>query len=92
MRGGESIVKRASFVLLELPFMGVYNHGSPSFLEAVTYMDALGFVPLDIVELHRESHVLLQIDCIFVRRDHALVAQCQRAIESFRVVDEGKAS
>ena len=86
LRGGESLVKRASFVLLELPFMGQYNAQAPSFLEVVAYMDSLGFVPLDVVELHRESLVLLQMDVMFVKRGHAVAAQCQRAIESYAVV------
>ena len=87
MRGGEAIMRRASFVLLEVPFMGQYNAGSPSFLEVIAYMDTLGFVPFDILELHHEVSVLLQCDIMFVRRDHAVASRAQRHIENFKVVD-----
>ena len=50
-------------------------------------MDGLGFVPFDVVEQHRESLVLLQIDVMFVRRDCPVAHTCQTRIESFRVVE-----
>lgn len=87
MRGGEDVMRRASFVLLEVPFMGQYNAGSPSFLEVIAYMDTLGFVPFDILELHREVSVLLQCDIMFVRRDHTVASRAQRHIENFKVVE-----
>ena len=86
MMGGEAIVRRAGFVLLEVPFMGQYNAGARGFLEVLQYMQSLGFVPLDVLELHREAHVLLQMDVMFVRSDHLVAANAQRAIESYRVV------
>ena len=86
MMGGEAIVRRAGFVLLEVPFMGQYNAGARGFLEVLQYMQSLGFVPLDVLELHREAHVLLQMDVMFVRTDHLVAANAQRAIESYRVV------
>jgi FkbM family methyltransferase len=88
MKGGEALVHRAAFVLLEVPFMGQYNAGAASFLQVIAYMDSLGFVPFDVPELHREVCVLLQMDIVFVRRDHPVAAQAQRAIESFVVLPE----
>ena len=88
MQGGEPIVRKASFVLLEVPFMGQYNAGARSFVEVVAYMNSLGFVPFDVLELHREVCVLLQMDIMFVRKDHPVAAQAQRRIESFIVVPD----
>ena len=31
MKGGEALMRRASFVLLELPFMGQYNEAAPRY-------------------------------------------------------------
>lgn len=80
LQGGEALVRQCAFLLLELPFMGMYNHGAPSFAESIAYLDGLGFVPYDLPEMHRESGVLLQIDILFVAREHPLVEQCQEAI------------
>ena len=80
LKGGEALVRRCAFVLLEMPFMGTYNHGAPSFLEYMTYLDQLGFVPYDLPEMHREAGVLLQVDVLFIRRDHPLCRTCQEAI------------
>ena len=87
IRGGEALIRRAAFVLLEAPFCGQYNAGAPTFIEVISFMDRLGFVPFDILELHRESHVLLQVDVVFVRRNHPVASRAQQAIESFKVVD-----
>ena len=81
MKGGEALIRRADFVLLELPFMGQYNTAAPTFLEHMVYMDGLGFVPYEIPEFHREGAVLLQIDIVFVRRGHWLIDRCQATID-----------
>ena len=44
-------------------------------------MDRLGFVPFDVPEMHREAGVLMQIDFMFVRRDHPVLQRCQEAID-----------
>ena len=80
LKGGEGLIRAASFLLLELPFMGCYNVGAPSFLEYIAFLDKQGFVPYDLPEMHREAGVLMQIDILFVARSHALVRQCQEAI------------
>ena len=80
LKGGEALVRCASFLLLELPFMGCYNIGAPTFLDCVMYLDRLGFVPHDLPELHREAGVLMQIDVLFIAKSHPLVRTCQASI------------
>lgn len=41
LRGGEELARRAQFILMELPFMGEYNRGAPTFSEAVNFMERL---------------------------------------------------
>ena len=82
MRGGEALMRAAQFVMLELPFAGQYNERAPSFLEVVTYMDSLGFVPYDLPEMHREGGVLLQIDIMFAAKNHPLLRRCQATIDN----------
>lgn len=82
MRGGEALLRRAAFVVLEMPFFGMYNDGAPTFAMVLNYMDGLGFIPFDIIQQHREAHFLMQVDFIFVRSDHQLVRRGQEAIDS----------
>lgn len=57
LKGGRKLIQKASFIMLELPFLGQYNKGVPNFLESIQYMDSVGFVPFDIVDLHRASNI-----------------------------------
>lgn len=68
MKGGPSLLSRATVVLLECPFAGQYNEGCPSFLEYIQYMDSIGFVPFDIPEIHLIHNMMGQIDILFVRK------------------------
>ena len=68
MKGGPSLLSRATVVLLECPFAGQYNEGCPSFLEYILYMDSIGFVPFDISEIHLIHTMMGQIDILFVRK------------------------
>jgi len=63
----------ANFVMMEMPFYREHHHGSLRFNEYTRVMEALGFIPFDIIEMHRTatsaSHpygYLFQIDILFV--------------------------
>ena len=71
-----------SSILLELPFVGQYNKGAPSFFEHIQYMNDIGFVPFDICELHSAKNLLIQIDICFVRQDGDICKKAQTVIES----------
>lgn len=68
MRGGSSLLTRATVVLLECPFAGQYNEGCPSFFEYIRYMDSIGFLPFDISEIHLINTMAGQIDVMFIRK------------------------
>eukprot|EP00976_Prorocentrum_cordatum_P092499 1188975-Prorocentrum_minimum.AAC.2 len=82
LKGGCAVLKHTDVVLLELPFVGQYNMGAPSFLEHIQFMNDIGFVPFDICELHLAKNVLIQIDICFVRRDGDICQKVQSVIES----------
>lgn len=77
LRGGNHVLEGTEVVLLECPFAGVYNANAPTFAETLRDLDALGFAPLDIPELHRANGVLCQIDILFLRKTSALWPQIQ---------------
>ncbi len=72
VKGGLNLIGRATLVQLEVGVQP-YNRGAPSVLEAMTYMDGLGFRLYDIVEYHLNSRsMLIQADLLFARKDCGL--------------------
>ena len=78
------MLSRAEVVQLELPFLGEYNVGAPRFSEGISFMDAVGFSPYDIVEQHRlptTDKQLLQIDVLFLRKTSPIMRRVQADID-----------
>lgn len=95
LRGGGTVVAGAAVVVMEMPFVGQYNRDVASFAEHITYMDSLGFVPLDVSDVHYLSPsfetsgggvangaALVQIDIMFIRRGHPILDRIQSFIEN----------
>jgi hypothetical protein len=43
-------------------------------------MKSIGFLPYDIVELHRASGILIQVDLIFIRETSPIWVKTQQTI------------
>jgi FkbM family methyltransferase len=82
LKGGKSLIDRASVILLECPFAGQYNEGCPSFCEYIQYMDLVGFTPFDISEIHSSGNIIIQIDILFIRKDSVFTKLIQDIISS----------
>ncbi len=67
------ILEKTDFVMLEVPFFGQYNQSVPTFVEHIQFMDQLGFIPYDIVEMHYIRDFNSQIDMIFINKNHPLI-------------------
>lgn len=83
LRGATETLKHVQGILIEMPFVGEFNKGVASFLEHIMFMDSIGFVPLDIEEVHRPHDIPIQIDIVFVRKDSTLLNKVQSIIQSF---------
>lgn len=70
LKGARTLLNRVDFLLLEMPLFGQYNEGVPSFLEHVKFLDELGFIPFDIVDNHYFNGFNMQVDMLFIRKDH----------------------
>ena len=77
LKGAGEILKKTDCILLEIPFFGQYNENVPSFLEHIKFMDDLGFVPFDIPDIHYVREFVIQIDMIFISKNHPLVQRVQ---------------
>jgi hypothetical protein len=80
LKGGQELIKNTEVILLEVPFAGQYNKGVSSFQEHICYMKSIGFLPFDIIELHRASNILIQIDIIFIRESSPMWVKTQETI------------
>jgi len=84
LKGGKNLIKNTSFILLEMPFFGVFNGGIPNFLEHIKFMDDNGFIPYNIVEIHQSCwamrNALIQIDIMFIKKTHEINNITQNAI------------
>jgi hypothetical protein len=70
LKGATDIFDRTDFIVLEIPLFGQYNEGVPNFLEHIKYMDDIGFVPYDIADNHYTNNFNMQIDMIFINKNH----------------------
>lgn len=83
LKGAVNTLKSVEAILMEMPFVGVFNKGVPSFAEHIAFMDRLGYAPLDIEEVHRPHGIPIQIDLVFVKKSSALLQRIQSIISSF---------
>lgn len=83
LKGGQTIVSKTEVIILEVPFFGVYNEGSASFAEYISYMDSIGYVPFDIAEQHLLDNISIQLDIAFVKKDYRICSDFQNVIDNW---------
>lgn len=69
LRGGANVLRDASLVYLECPTVK-YNSGAPTFQDYIDFLGQEGFVPCELCELHHAYGALVQVDVLFVRKEH----------------------
>jgi FkbM family methyltransferase len=79
LKGATSIYAKTDFIILEMPLFGQYNEGVPSFLEHITFMDTIGFVSFDVLDVHYANGFAMQVDFLFVRATHEFNAVARQA-------------
>jgi FkbM family methyltransferase len=65
LRGAESILDQVDLVFLECPII-CYNLGAPNLQDYLDFMKEHGFVPTEVLEIHKSEHTVLQIDIMFI--------------------------
>ena len=71
LKGSMSILNKTDFIILEVPLFGQYNENVPNFLEHITFMDKIGFIPYDIIDNHYINGFNMQIDMLFINKNHS---------------------
>ena len=72
LKGSEKILSRTDFIVIEMPLFGQYNEGVPNFLEHIKFMDSIGFITFDIVDKHYINGFNMQIDMLFISKNHKM--------------------
>jgi len=70
LKGSTFILEKTDFIILEIPLFGQYNDGVPNFLEHITFMNTIGFVAYDIMDNHYINGFNMQIDILFINKNH----------------------
>ena len=83
LKGSTSILNKTDFIILELPLFGQYNENVPNFLEHITFMDKIGFVPYDIIDNHYINGFNMQIDMLFINKNHSFNTIVNKLILKF---------
>ena len=82
IEGGTKVFSNCEALILEIPFCGIYNKGSPDFYQYMETLRNLKFYPLDLDELHYFKELLVQIDILFVKKDSPIFNLIQEALEA----------
>jgi len=90
LRGGKGLLARGTEVItMEVPLAGSYNAGAPSFAQCISYLDSIGYMPMDVPEYHRivnkpaRTSYMVQVDVIFVHKNTSLLQGVQQLLASF---------
>ena len=70
LKGATNILHKTDFIVIEMPLFGQYNEGVPTFTEHIQFMESIGFVPYDIVDNHYINGFNMQIDMLFINKNH----------------------
>jgi len=70
LKGCASIYEKTDFIILEMPLFGQYNEGVPNFLEHITFMNSIGFITYDIIDNHYINNFNMQVDVLFINKNH----------------------
>lgn len=65
LRGSTRIMGKTEVILTELPIIE-YNKGAPKISDYLDFFKAYGYIPIDITQIHRAEHTLLQLDILFI--------------------------
>jgi FkbM family methyltransferase len=68
MKGASMTLDHASIIILELPIIE-YNIGAPKITEYLDFMKNIGFLPLDLLEVHKANEILVQVDIGFAKKE-----------------------
>ena len=70
LQGAGHILDITDFILLQIPVFGKNNENAPSFLDYITFMNNLGFIPYDIQNKNNVNGFLMNCYMIFINKNH----------------------
>lgn len=80
LNGFSDHIENTKVIIMELPFLGTYNIGSPDFYDYINFMKKMNFIPFDLCEIHNIGFIN-QIDIAFIRKDDDIVKKAQHHLK-----------
>ena len=71
LKGATNLYEKTDFILLKIPLFGQYNENTSNFINHISFMDSIGFVPYDIMETHNINNFTMKIDMCFINKKHS---------------------
>ena len=90
LKGAGSILKITDFILLQTPLFGKYNDNAKTFLEYISFMDHLGFIPFDIRNQDNVNGFLMHCYVLFINKNHSFNQDVQNQLinKHINITDE----
>jgi FkbM family methyltransferase len=87
LKGGKETIRNNEIIIMEVPFVGAHNENVPNFFEHISYLEEIGYAPLEIVDQHimqkgDYNYFAVQLDLAFVRKGHRILTEQQDLISS----------
>ena len=70
LKGCSSILEKTDFIIVELPLFGQYNESVPNFLEHITFMNSIGFIPYEVLDAIYINNFNMQVNVTFINKNH----------------------
>ena len=80
LKGATETLKNTDFIVLEMPLFGVYNEGVANFGDHIIFMNSIGFIPYDVLESHYINGFNMQIDMLFINKNHDFNSQVNKLL------------
>lgn len=68
LKGAQKTIKNCKILFIECPIVS-YNEGAPNLSEYVNYLNKIGFLPIEITDMHYIDKVLIQADIVFLKKE-----------------------
>lgn len=69
LEGTSLILEKTDFIVLEVPFFGIFNENASNFEEYIEYMESINFIIFDILEIHNIKEYMIQTDILFINKN-----------------------
>jgi FkbM family methyltransferase len=68
LSGAKSCIGKTDLIYIECPIIE-YNSGAPTITQYLEFFRDNGYIPVDLLEIHKNEHTLIQVDIMFMLKE-----------------------